>query len=106
VRVTLGKASDFQKMRRGMGFHFDGGDFAFPMLAPMPPMPPMGPMIRGDFDFDFDVDHESIGEAAREAVRAVRVNASAIRSAAAFARADAVRAAVEARAAAYRQGWF
>jgi hypothetical protein len=113
MRVTLGKASDFRQTRRGMSmFRFDGDDFSFPgghiaPMPPMPPMPPMGPMIHGEFDFDFD--HEVIGDAAREAVRAVRVNASAIRSAAADARAHAVRAAVEARASAYgayTQGWF
>ena len=118
VRVTLGKASDFEKMRRGMSFHFDGDDFSFPRIhmAPMPPMlpmPPMGPMIRGEFDIDldeFDIDAQSIGESAREAARAVRVSASAIRSATAIARSQAVRAAAEARAAAvqgaYMQGWF
>jgi serine protease Do len=115
VRVTLAKASDFEKTRRGMSFHFDGDDVSFPRIhmapmPPMPPMPPMGPMIRGEFDFDFDeFDAEAIGEAAREAARAVRVNASAIRSAAAVARSHAVRAAAGARAAAYgayTQGWF
>lgn len=118
VRVTLGKASDFEKMRRGMSFHFDGDDISFPRIhmapmPPMPPMPPMGPMIRGEFDIDldeFDIDAEAIGDAAREAARAVRVSASAVRSATAIARSSAVRAAAEARAAAYRaaytQGWF
>jgi serine protease Do len=113
VRVTLGKASDFQKNRRGMSFFFDGDHGFFgpgvhvapmPPMPPVPPMPPMGPMIHGEFDFDFD--HEAIGDAAREAVRAVQVNASAIRTAAAQARVHAVRAAAQARAAAYTQGWF
>lgn len=109
VRVTLGKASDFRDSRRGMSFHFDGDDFAFPSIhmapmPPMPPMPPMGPMFRGEFDFDFDA--EAIGEAAREAARAVRVNASAIRRATTAARVQAVRAAADARAAVYQQGWF
>ena len=109
VRVTLGKASDFQNTRRGMSFHFDGDDFAFPRIhmapmAPMPPMPPMGPMFQGEFDFD--IDAEAIGEAAREAARAVRVNASAIRRAGAEARVQAVRAAADARRAIYQQGWF
>jgi serine protease Do len=115
VRITLGKASDFQQNRRGMSFHYDGDDVSFPRvhiapMPPMPPMPPMGPMIHGEFDFDFDFDHEAIGDAAREAVRAVRVNASAIRAATADARSIAVRAAAEARAAVragmYTQGWF
>ena len=119
VRVTLGKASDFRQTRRGMSFHFDGDDISFPRAhigptPPMPPMPPMGPMIQGDLDFDidfnYDFDPEVIGNAAREAVRAVRVNANAIRAATADARAYAVRAAAEARAAAragmYTQGWF
>jgi serine protease Do len=116
VRVTLGKASDYQKNRRGMSFFYDGdhgffGPGAHIMPAPpMPPMPPMAPMIHGDldfdFDFDFDVDHEAVGKAAREAARAVRVSASAVRGAAAQARAQAVRAGVEARAAMYTQGWF
>ena len=109
VRVTLGKASDFRDSRRGMSFHFDGDDFAFPSfhmapLPPTPPTPPMGPMFRGEFDFD--IDAEAIGDAAREAVRAVRVNASAIRAASAEARAQAIRAAADARAAIYQQGWF
>jgi hypothetical protein len=117
VRVTLGKASDFEKMRHGMSFHFDGDDISFPRIhmapmPPMPPMPPMGPMIRGEFDIDLDeldIDAEAIGGAAREAARAVRVSASAIRSATAVARSHAVRAAAEARAAAsraYTEGWF
>ncbi len=115
VRVTLGKASDFRQARRGMSFHFDGDDFSFPRvhvapMPPMPPMPPMGPMIHGEFDFDFDVDHEVIGDAARAAVRAVRVNADAIRAASAGVRSEAMRAAAEARAMArasiYPQGWF
>jgi hypothetical protein len=111
VRVTLGKASDYQKTRRGMSFFFDGDHGFFgPGVhgAPVPPIPPIPPMIQGhfDFDFDFDVDHEAIGEAAREAARTVRVNASAIRTAAAQARVHAVRAAAEARAAMYTQGWF
>jgi serine protease Do len=114
VRVTLGKASDFRQTRRGMSFHFDGDDFSFPgvhvaPMPPMPPMPPMGPMFHGEFDFDFDVDHEAIGEAARQAVQAVRVNADAIRGVAQAARATAVRAAAQARAGAYgayTQGWF
>lgn len=113
VRVTLGKASDFKQTRHGMSFFFDGDHGFFgpgvhvAPIPPMPPIPPMGPMIHGDFDFDFDfdIDHEAVGEAAREAVRAVRVNASAIRSAAAQARGQAVRAATQARAA-YMQGWF
>jgi hypothetical protein len=113
--VTLGKASDFRQTRRGMSFHFDGDDVSFPRIhmapmPPIPPMPPMGPMIHGEMDVDFDFDHEVIGDAAREAVRAVRVNASAIRAATADARAHAVRAATEARAAVragmYTQGWF
>src|SRR5687767_1368718 len=111
VRVTLGKASDFRNTRRGMSFHFDGDGMSFPKVhvAPMPampPMPPMGPMFHGEFDFDFDVDAEAIGQSAREAARAVRVNASAMRGMAAEAREFARRAAVEARAAAYSQGWF
>ena len=108
VRVTLGKASDF-KTRRGMSFNYGDFDFSFPgvHIAPMPPMPPMPPMFHGEFDVDVDFDHEAIGEAAREAARAVRVNASAIRSAAAQARVHAVRAAAEARVAArYSTGWF
>jgi hypothetical protein len=67
-------------------------------------------MIRGEFDFDFDFDREVIGDAAREAVRAVRVNANAIRAASADVRSHALRAAAEARAAAragmHTQGWF
>jgi predicted metalloprotease with PDZ domain len=113
MRVTLGKASDFRNTRRGMSFHFDGDDISFPRvhiapMAPMPPMPPMGPMIRGDFDFDFDFDfdHELLGQQAREAARAVRVNASAAREVAAQARAYARSAARAAREAAYTQGWF
>jgi predicted metalloprotease with PDZ domain len=113
VRVTLGKASDFRNTRRGMSFHFDGDDIAFPRvhvapMAPMPPMPPMGPMIRGDFDFDFDFDfdHELLGQQARAAARAVRVNATAAREVAAQARAYARSAAQAAREAAYTQGWF
>jgi S1-C subfamily serine protease len=111
VRVTLGKASDFRETRRGMSFHFDGDDVSFPRIhmapmPPMPPMPPMGPMIRGEFDFDVDVDEAAIGEAAREAVRAVRANATQIRTAAMQARAYARSAADAARAAAYTQGWF
>ena len=116
VRVTLGKASDFQKTRRGMSFHFDGDHDVFgprihvAPVPPIPPMAPMRPMIRGDVDFDFDVDfdvdHEAIGESARAATRAVRVNASALRGVIAEARSHAARAAAEARAAAYMQGWF
>jgi serine protease Do len=105
VRVTLGRASDFRKNRRGMSFFFDGDhDFFGPgvHVAPMPPIPPV-PMIHGDldfdFDFDFDFDHEAIGEAAREAAKAVRANASVIRTAVRDARAAA-------RAAMYTQGWF
>jgi hypothetical protein len=102
VRVTLGKASDFQKNRRGMSFFYDGDHFFGPgvHMAPMPPMPPM-PVIQGemDFDFDFDFDTEAIGEAAREAAKAVRANATAIRTA-------AREAAVAARAVRYQQGWF
>jgi hypothetical protein len=115
IRVTLGKASDFRQTRRGMSlFHFDG-EPGFPRvhIAPMPPMPPMPPMIHGEFDFgefDFDFDAEAIGDAAREAVRAVRVSADAVRAASVDARTHAVRAAAEARAAArasvYTQGWF
>lgn len=112
VRVTLGKASDFRQTRRGMSmFHFDG-EPGFPRVhvAPMPPMPPMGPVIHGEFDFDFDFDREVIGNAAREAARAVRVSANAIRAASADVRSQAIRAAAEARAAVraemYTQGWF
>lgn len=105
VRVTLGKASDFRN-RRGMSFNF--GDFNLfgpeVHVAPMPPMPPMGPMFH---EFDVDIDHEAIGEAARGAARAVRVNATAIRTAAAEARAHAVRTAAEARWAVRQStGWF
>jgi serine protease Do len=112
MRVTLGKASDYRQTRRGMSMFYDGDhNFSFPRVhvAPMPPMPPMTPMpmIHGDvdfdFDFDFDFDPQIINDAAREAVRAVRVNGNAIRAA---ARVDAARAAAEARAAAYRHGWF
>ena len=105
VRVTLGKAADYKQTRRGMSFYYDGDhNFGFPRahiapMPPIPPMPPMGPMIRGDFDFDFELDPEIIEDAAREATRAVRVNASAIRTAARAARASA-------RASAYQQGWF
>jgi serine protease Do len=106
VRVTLGRAADFKGTRRGMSFHFDGDGMSFPSfhMAPMPPMPPMPPMIHGDIDVNFDA--EGIGEAAREAVRAVRVNSEAIRAATAQVRAHAVRAAAEARAHMYHQGWF
>ena len=108
MRVTLGKASDYQKTRRGMSMFYDGDHhFSLPRVhvAPMPPMPPMPPMIHGDvdFDFDFDFDPQIINDAARQAVRAVRVNANAIRAAAGV---DAARAAAEARASAYRHGWF
>ena len=108
MKVTLGKGSDYRQTRRGMSFFYDGdNNFSFPRvhIAPMPPMPPIGPMIQGDldFDFDFNVDPEIINDAAREAVRAVRVNTTAIRTA---ARVSGARAAAEARAAAYRQGWF
>src|SRR5688572_21651937 len=111
VRVTLGKASDFRQTRRGMSFHFDGDDVSFPRIhvapmPPMPPMPPMGPMIHGEFDVDFDIDTEAIGEAAREAARAVRVNASHVRAVADQARAYARQAAEAARASVYQQGWF
>jgi serine protease Do len=115
VRVTLGKASDFQKNRRGMSFFFDGdhgffGPGAHMPAPPMPPMPPMAPMIHGDLDFDFDfdvdADHEAVGKAAREAAQAVRVQASALRGVVAQARAQATRAGVDARAAMYMQGWF
>src|SRR5919108_2046115 len=103
VRVTLGRASEFRKNRRGMSFFFDGDhDFVGPgvHVAPMPPLPPI-PMIHGDmdFDFDFDFDHEAIGEATREAVKAVRANATVIRTAARQAREAAI-------AARYTQGWF
>jgi predicted metalloprotease with PDZ domain len=101
VRVTLGKASDFRKNRRGMSFFFDGDhDFVGPgfHFPPIPPLPPM-PVIQGEMDFDFDIDHEAIGEATREAAKAVRANATAIRTAARQAREAAL-------AARYTQGWF